>query len=84
MKLSRKKAQEAHKEYVRRLYLPCFSTLCLLCVARFSSLCFLCLFVAQVLCGLAREQVGFDEVVDVSTKHGVNISSFQFGPCVLH
>ena len=37
-----------------------------------------------VLGGLAREQVGFDEVVDVSTKHGLNVTSFQFGACVLH
>jgi hypothetical protein len=38
----------------------------------------------ETLGSLASEQVGFDEVVDVSTKHGLNVTSFQFGACVLH
>ena len=34
--------------------------------------------------GLAREQVGFDEVVDVSAEHSFDISSFKLCACVFH
>src|SRR5215212_70945 len=38
----------------------------------------------QDLCGLACEQVGFDEVVDVSAEHCFDVTSFQLSASVFY
>src|SRR5262249_61144034 len=38
----------------------------------------------KTLRGLAREQVGFDEVVDVAAEHSVDVATFELSASVFH